>query len=41
MKKFMVIFSHMGTKLSKIVEAYTRDDAMGMVCGFVYSCEEV
>jgi hypothetical protein len=41
MKKFVVIFKHAGTRLSKIVEAYNRNDAMRMVCAFVYSCEEV
>ena len=41
MKKFIIIFRHVGTQVSKIVEAYNRTDAMGMVCGFVYSCEEL
>lgn len=41
MKKFIVIFRHAGTQVSKIVEAYNRTDAMRMVCSFVYSCEEL
>ena len=41
MKKFKVTFRHQGTILTKVVEAYTRTDAMGCICGFVYSCEEI
>lgn len=41
MKKFKVIFQHQGAIYEKVVEAYTRSDAMGCVCGFVHSCEEI
>lgn len=40
MKKFIVMFRHQNTTCTRIIEAYTRDDAMGSVCGFVLSCEE-
>lgn len=39
MKKFIVTFRHMGTVLTRVIEAYTRSDAMGCVCGVVISCE--
>ena len=40
MKKFVIIYRHSGKIESRIVEALTRDYAMGCVCGFIYSCEE-
>lgn len=40
MKKFIVQFRHQNTVCTRVIEAYTRDDAMGCVCGFVMSCEE-
>lgn len=41
MKKFKVVFRHQGVILTKVVEAYTRTDAMWCVYGIVYSCEEI
>ena len=40
MKKFVIIYRHAGKSESRIIEALTRDHAMGSVCGFIYSCEE-
>ena len=41
MKKFAVTFSHQGSAVTRIIEAPSRDYAMGCVCGFVYSCDEM
>lgn len=39
MNKYIVTFRNSGTICTRIIEAYTRSDAMGCVCGFVLSCE--
>lgn len=35
MKKFLVSFRANGIPRSRVIEAYTRSDAMGCVCGFL------
>ena len=41
MKKYLITFRHQGAVLQRVVEATSRDNAMGCVCGFVLSCEAI
>lgn len=40
-KYFLVTFRHQNTTCTRVIEATTRDNAMGSVCGFVYGCDEI
>lgn len=40
MRKYLVIFRHMGKNLSRVIEANTRTNAMLCVSGVIISCKQ-